>query len=145
MTIDAGAGTREQADPARRPRVHPDSELTEQQAETLYRMLVDTRRSALERQERLSDDRFTTEQVSESEEAAALDTSQSTSIDLAENERTLLLQIERALGKMGDGTYGVSEESGEPIGFDRLRIVPWATLTTAEQEMAEHEARQRGR
>jgi DnaK suppressor protein len=128
-----------------RPRVHPRSELTEEQTETLYRLLVDTRRAVQERLERLREARFTPEPVAESEEAAALDTEQATSIDLAESERTLLLQIDRALRKMQDGTYGVSESSHEPIGFGRLRVVPWATLGAAEQESVEHEVRQRGR
>jgi DnaK suppressor protein len=128
-----------------RPRVHPRSDLTEEQAETLYRLLVDARRAVQERLERLRQARFTPEPVAESEEAAALDTEQATSIDLAESERMLLLQIDHALRKMQSGTYGVSEASHEPIGFDRLRIVPWATLGASEQERVEHQVRQRGR
>src|SRR5687767_11309484 len=53
-------------------------------------------------------------------------------------KRASLAAIERALSKIerGEG-YGLSEESGEPIGFRRLEAVPWATLTVAEEEAVE--------
>lgn len=34
--------------------------------------------------------------------------------------------IERALAKMEDGTYGLCEASGEPIPFERLEVLPTA-------------------
>ena len=37
---------------------------------------------------------------------------------------------------MDAGTYGVSELSGDPIGFARLEAVPWARVTTDESEDA---------
>jgi DnaK suppressor protein len=48
--------------------------------------------------------------------------------------RSQLFEVERALARMDAGTYGVSESSGEPIGYARLSVVPWARLTTVEQE-----------
>jgi DnaK suppressor protein len=139
-------GTREHHGTAPEPRAHPDAELTVAQADELYRVLLETRRRLLEkRQEHLDLGRFTTERVAEPEEAAAWDTSQSTLIDLAESERLLLAQVERALHKMQDGAYGVSEDSGEPIGYDRLRAVPWARLSAADQEEVERRSRERGR
>jgi RNA polymerase-binding transcription factor DksA len=121
--------------------VDPRSGLTEGQAQLLYLMLKDARWLALERHERLNEAGFTTER-SPQEEAA--DTVQSTT-GLAASERARLVQLERALRKMESGTYGVSEASGEPIGFDRLSAVPWARLTAAEEEKLEREAVQRGR
>jgi DnaK suppressor protein len=53
---------------------------------------------------------------------------------LSEHERTLLRQIDDALERIAEGTYGTSERSGEWIGFARLRAVPWARLTVAEAE-----------
>jgi DnaK suppressor protein len=52
----------------------------------------------------------------------------------ADHERALAVEVERALDKMKKGTYGVSELSGEPIPLARLRAVPWARLTTEEEE-----------
>ena len=45
-----------------------------------------------------------------------------------------LVGIERALRKIDEGTYGLSESSGEPIPIGRLNAVPDALYTLAEQE-----------
>jgi DnaK suppressor protein len=42
-------------------------------------------------------------------------------------DRVTLTQVERALGRVEDGTYGVSELSGKPIPRERLEAVPYAT------------------
>jgi DnaK suppressor protein len=51
-----------------------------------------------------------------------------------DQERDLLGEVDRALAKMKAGTYGVSELSGSPIPVERLRAVPWARFTAAEEE-----------
>jgi DnaK suppressor protein len=58
-----------------------------------------------------------------------------------ERDRLMLNKIERALAKIERGEYGVSEESGEPIGYRRLDAVPWARLTIEEEEAAERRMR----
>ena len=54
----------------------------------------------------------------------------------ARNERDTakLADIDHALGKFDRDEYGVSEDSGEPIGYGRLHALPWARLTVAEEE-----------
>ncbi|MGA9748985.1 MAG: TraR/DksA C4-type zinc finger protein, partial [Nocardioides sp.] len=47
---------------------------------------------------------------------------------LANNAREMLSQTERALARIEDGTYGVCERCGEPIGKMRLMAFPRATL-----------------
>jgi RNA polymerase-binding protein DksA len=44
------------------------------------------------------------------------------------NERDKLAQIERALQRIDDGTYGVCESCGNPIGKMRVMAFPRATL-----------------
>ncbi len=44
------------------------------------------------------------------------------------NERDKLAQIERALSRIDDGTYGVCESCGNPIGKMRVMAFPRATL-----------------
>ena len=44
------------------------------------------------------------------------------------NERDKLAQIERALERIEDGTYGACEACGSPIGKMRLMAFPRATL-----------------
>ncbi len=50
---------------------------------------------------------------------------------LTQNARELLTQTERVLSKIEDGTYGVCESCGEPIGKARLQAFPRATLCVA--------------
>lgn len=45
--------------------------------------------------------------------------------------------IERALQKIAEGTYGLSDESGVPIPKARLDAIPEAILTVEEQEKRE--------
>jgi DnaK suppressor protein len=69
-------------------------------------------------------------------------------LDLADQESTLLSEVNRALGKMDKGTYGLSEESGLPIPLERLRAVPWARFIAEEEaeiEQGRREKRQRTR
>ncbi len=44
------------------------------------------------------------------------------------SERDKLAQIERALGRIDDGSYGACESCGQPIGKMRLMAFPRATL-----------------
>ena len=50
---------------------------------------------------------------------------------LTENARELLAQTERVLAKIEDGSYGVCESCGQPIGKARLQAFPRATLCVA--------------
>ncbi|KGN40239.1 TraR/DksA family transcriptional regulator [Knoellia aerolata] len=49
-------------------------------------------------------------------------------IALADNAREMLRQNEHALERLDDGTYGVCESCGQPIGKLRLQAAPRATL-----------------
>ena len=77
---------------------------------------------------------FKTEQSSErvalSDEAevASLDLSMHISINLQERDRVVLFQIETALAKLENGTYGECVSCSEPIGDKRLQARPFATL-----------------
>jgi DnaK suppressor protein len=47
---------------------------------------------------------------------------------LLENARDLLTQVDRALRKIEDGTYGVCESCGKSIEAARLKALPYASL-----------------
>ena len=47
---------------------------------------------------------------------------------LTQNARELLAQTERALTRIEDGSYGVCESCGQPIGKARLQAFPRAVL-----------------
>lgn len=50
-----------------------------------------------------------------------------------------LATVERALEKMREGTYGLSDASGEPIPRARLEVVPDAIYTVEEEERRERD------
>lgn len=58
-------------------------------------------------------------------------------LQVAGQEWKLLKQIDYALKKIDDGTYGVCEISGEPIPLPRLKAMPYATTTVKAQQMLE--------
>lgn len=47
-------------------------------------------------------------------------------LGLVESERRFLREIDEALHRIEDGTFGVCTETGKPIGKARLDIQPWA-------------------
>jgi DnaK suppressor protein len=48
-------------------------------------------------------------------------------------DRKALAQVNRALARIDEGTYGVSEVSGKPIPIERLEAVPYATTLVDER------------
>jgi DnaK suppressor protein len=58
----------------------------------------------------------------------------------AVEERRLRL-IERALAKIDEGTYGLSDVSGDPIPKARLEAIPEAVLTIEEKAARERQQR----
>jgi DnaK suppressor protein len=52
-----------------------------------------------------------------------------------------LEDVERALAKIEEGTYGLSDESGDPIPRGRLEAAPEALRTVDEQQDFERERR----
>jgi len=56
---------------------------------------------------------------------------------LSDTERNTLLQIENALRRMDDGTYGRCSNCGQSIALPRLEALPWARFCVDCQELAE--------
>jgi DnaK suppressor protein len=44
------------------------------------------------------------------------------------NEKTLLVEVQQALARIDNGTYGICSNCGQPIPEKRLEAIPWATL-----------------
>ncbi len=60
-------------------------------------------------------------------------------------ERKLLHKIDEALARIENGSYGWCEESGEPIGIERLLARPTATCGVEVQDRHESLRKRRGR
>ena len=64
---------------------------------------------------------------------AVADEAVSTSLLLDDELTATLGQIESALRKLDDGTYGLCAVDGKPIEQRRLNALPWATLCLKHQ------------
>lgn len=68
---------------------------------------------------------------------ASLETDKSIDLRTKDRARKLIAKINDALERIEDGTYGYCEETGEPIGLERLEARPIATLSIEAQERHE--------
>ena len=55
---------------------------------------------------------------------------------LEEGAQQTLDEIDAALARIDDGTYGTCQVCGKQIGADRLRAIPWARLCIDDQRRA---------
>ena len=58
-------------------------------------------------------------------------------IGLMDSERKLLAEIDDALSRIEDGTYGLCEGTGQPIPKKRLEAIPWARYCVAYASLLE--------
>ncbi len=102
------------------------STLSKSQLESLRRRLEDERKRVLRVLESSAKMPSLEDARSEIEETAQRATEWTQQTGVAERERALLGEIDHALAKLAAGTYGISETTGAPIPYERLRAVPWA-------------------
>ena len=62
---------------------------------------------------------------------------QELTLGLMEGERKLLIEINDALGRIEDGTFGICQGSGKPIPKARLEAIPWAKYCVEYASMRE--------
>jgi len=58
-------------------------------------------------------------------------------LGLMDSERKILIEIDIALSRIENGTYGICEMNGEPIPKARLEAIPWARYCIACAGLAE--------
>lgn len=58
-------------------------------------------------------------------------------LSLVESERRELFEIDQALGRLREGTYGICEGTGEPIGRPRLEAIPYTRYSIGYQRKLE--------
>jgi RNA polymerase-binding protein DksA len=52
-------------------------------------------------------------------------------LELMDSERKIIVEINDALSRIENGTYGICEIGGEPITKQRLEAIPWARCCIA--------------
>lgn len=118
--------------------------LTAQQLHDL-RTRLEQEKSALmrQRQQEATDAVAAAEQhqpdVGDRQDAAATEAAQLAQWTLADHERARVDEIDAALQRMTDGSYGICELSDEPIPHGRLAAEPTARTTVEAQEDEERE------
>ena len=68
---------------------------------------------------------------------ASMETDKALDLRTKDRIRKLINKIDEALERIEDGSYGYCEETGEPIGIERLEARPVATLSIEAQERHE--------
>ncbi len=58
-------------------------------------------------------------------------------LELTTQEYNLLKQIDRALEKIDENTYGICDVTEKPIPIKRLEAIPYATMTVQAQQQLE--------
>jgi DnaK suppressor protein len=60
-------------------------------------------------------------------------------LSLISSEQNALYEIDQALRRIRDGTYGICESTGQPIPLDRLEAVPWTRFARDVEEELERQ------
>lgn len=108
--------------------------MNESQRHYFHDKLVSWRNSLIEEQEKQEMEQNVVADVLD----AAVDEARRNASFAARQRATLLLnRIDVALRKLEEGTYGYCEETGEPIGLERLMARPIASLSLDAQERLE--------
>lgn len=115
------------------------SELTQEERVECQALLEAERKevhSRIERHETRS--RQTNDALPDELDQASLEAESGVVLKLLDKERKLLREIEHALAKFEDGTYGLCEGTEEPIELKRLLVRPWARYSLAFKEELEN-------
>ena len=113
------------------------------QLEYFREKLLVWRQSLLdESQQTIDQMRDAARDVSDEAERASRETEISFELRTRDRYRKLLAKIDQALKRIDDESYGYCDETGEPIGLDRLEARPIATLSIGAQERREQLERQ---
>jgi len=87
-----------------------------------------------------------TEQIPGDEaDQAADDAEMSLETRLMDRDAKLLREVERALEKVNNKSYGLCEGTDEPIGYARLKLRPWTRYSVTYKEELEREEKRSGK
>lgn len=106
-------------------------EMKENLAQMRKELLKDVLRSVKEESDHLRFD------VGDFYDHASEDRQRELALTLSNRERNKLVHIDAALKRIDEGTYGFCEVTGEKIGEERLRAMPFTTLSIEAQEEME--------
>ena len=100
------------------------------------------------KQELIANETATSQHLQEQEatpdpaDRATLEEEYALELRTRDRERKLLQKIDQAVARIDHGEYGYCEDTGEPIGLQRLMARPTATLSLEAQERRERMKKQ---
>lgn len=74
-------------------------------------------------------------------DSAVDETDHHAALGILARDQDMLFEVNAAIRRILEGTYGICEDSGQPIPPDRLRAVPWTRYTREVEERLEETAR----
>ncbi len=109
------------------------SQLTKKQLEELKKRLLAEKAKILERyQETIEAQKRMTEEAREPndlEDLGQIYYTEDLLESLSQRDMEVLKEIEEALKRMENGTYGICEWTGEEISYERLKAIPWTRFS----------------
>jgi DnaK suppressor protein len=103
--------------------------VNQRQLRPFYRLLMARRRELLSEAERtLGGMTRSKENFPDPTDRASLESDRNAMLRIRDRERKLIAKIDDALKRISDGSYGLCEECGGPIGLERLKARPVTTL-----------------
>lgn len=118
--------------------IDDDEELTAADLAHFKQRLLDERKAVQERMDRrVTAAVYETTALPDEIDQASRESEQIALLRIADKERKLLNQIDRALGKFDSGEYGICEGTGDPIGKKRLEARPWTRYSIHYKERLE--------
>src|SRR5215468_8194612 len=105
-----------------------------------YRRLLDDKKAALSAElakTRSAEEETTEESTQDIADKAVSSYTREFLYSLTDGERGTLLQIDEALVRIDEGSYGFCVNCGQPMAEKRLTAVPWAPYCVDCQELSE--------
>jgi DnaK suppressor protein len=107
--------------------------------EYFRKKLLKEREAILNKSKKLKEDSYTlgTDGIQDMADAASNAYNADILMSLSDNERNMVREIDSALDKIANGTYGICEECEEPINEKRLEANPVARYCISCKRMIE--------
>jgi len=118
-------------------RMSPDDYMNGQQLAYFREMLLAMKQQLLENADETSEHLRESDIVPDPADRATIEEEHTLELRTRDRERKLMRKIDESIARISDGSYGWCEETGEPIGLQRLLARPTATLSVEAQARRE--------
>jgi len=118
-------------------RMPGDDYMNGQQLAYFREMLIAMKQQLLENADETSEHLRENDIVPDPADRATIEEEHTLELRTRDRERKLMRKIDESIARISDGSYGWCEETGEPIGLQRLLARPTATLSVEAQARRE--------